>query len=89
MCGNSFLFILLSCQIIDNFLATHTLANYLMIHSTNKSAIFASLRTASSAWRKFLILSFFSDLHLKNTRVSLENLVWLHPTVLTFCDDAR
>jgi hypothetical protein len=39
MCCNSFLFILLSCQIIHNFLAT--LANYSIIHSTNKSAIFA------------------------------------------------
>jgi hypothetical protein len=40
MCFSSFLFVLLSCQIIDNFLAT--LANYLIIHSTNKSAIFAN-----------------------------------------------
>jgi hypothetical protein len=39
MCYTSLLFILLSCQIIDNFLAT--LTNYLSMHSTNKSAIFA------------------------------------------------
>jgi hypothetical protein len=36
---NSILFILLSCQIIDNFLAT--LTNYLNILSSNNSAIFA------------------------------------------------
>jgi hypothetical protein len=50
MCCTSFLFILLSCQIIDNLLAT--LANYFIIHSTNKSAIFAHGDNRFTTWEE-------------------------------------